>query len=70
MLSLPLLRALPWAYGALAGRVGLEGPLELLGRVTGPGPAGVLQKPTARETLLAKVDEVIRAASGSPTSAT
>jgi spermidine synthase len=31
--TLPLLRALPWAYGALAGRLGLGGPLELLGRV-------------------------------------
>jgi spermidine synthase len=31
--TLPLLRALPWAYGGLAGRLGLEGALELLGRV-------------------------------------
>jgi len=30
--TLPLLQAVPWAYGALAGRLGLEGPLELLGR--------------------------------------
>ena len=33
ILTLPLLRALPWVYGALAGRLGLEGPLELAGRV-------------------------------------
>jgi len=30
--TLPLLRALPWAYGSVAGRLGLEGPLELAGR--------------------------------------
>jgi spermidine synthase len=33
LVTLPLLRALPWAYGGLAGGLGLEGPLELLGRV-------------------------------------
>jgi spermidine synthase len=32
LLTLPLLRGLPWLYGLLAGGVGLEGPLELLGR--------------------------------------
>ncbi len=34
LLSVPLLRALPWAYGALAGRGELEGAVELAGRVT------------------------------------
>jgi spermidine synthase len=33
LLTLPLLRALPWAYGALAGRAGLEGPIEMAGRM-------------------------------------
>jgi spermidine synthase len=32
LLTLPLLRGLPWLYGLLAGQAGLEGPLELLGR--------------------------------------
>ena len=31
--TLPLLQALPWAYGAIAGRLGLEGPLETAGRL-------------------------------------
>ncbi len=31
LLTLPLLRALPWAYGALVARTGLTGPLEHLG---------------------------------------
>src|SRR3990172_1214376 len=34
LLTLPALRALPWAYGALTVRLGLEGAAELLGRVT------------------------------------
>jgi spermidine synthase len=60
ILTLPLLRALPWAYGALAGRVGLEGPLELGGRVLLAGivllPATVLlgmTVPLAVESLAA-----------------
>src|SRR3990172_3462101 len=34
ILTLPALRALPWAYGVLTVRLGLEGAAELLGRVT------------------------------------
>src|SRR3972149_8471049 len=34
ILTLPALRALPWAYGVLTARLGLEGAAELLGRVT------------------------------------
>jgi spermidine synthase len=33
LLTLPLLRAVPWAYGAFAGRAGLEGPVEMAGRM-------------------------------------
>src|SRR3990172_3175296 len=33
LLTLPALRALPWAYGALTARLGLEGAAELLGCV-------------------------------------
>src|SRR3990172_8320908 len=33
LLTLPALRALPWAYGALTVRLGLEGAAEPLGRV-------------------------------------
>jgi spermidine synthase len=60
ILTLPLLRVLPWVYGALAGRLGLEGPLELLGRVLLAAlvllPATVLlgmTVPLAVETLAA-----------------
>ncbi len=60
ILTLPLLRVLPWAYGALAGRLGLEGPLELGGRVILAAvvllPATVLlgmTVPLAVETLTA-----------------
>jgi spermidine synthase len=60
LLTLPLLRALPWLYGALAGRLGLEGPLELGGRVALAAvvllPATVLlgmTVPLAVETLVA-----------------
>ncbi|HSB61916.1 MAG TPA: hypothetical protein VLI67_09360, partial [Vicinamibacteria bacterium] len=44
LVSWPLLRALPAAYGALAGRISLDGPLESLGRGLA---AGVLVMPTA-----------------------
>jgi spermidine synthase len=33
LVTLPLLRALPWAYGTLVARAGLEGPAEMAGRV-------------------------------------
>ena len=33
LLTLPLLRALPWAYGTLVAQAGLEGPVEAAGRV-------------------------------------
>ena len=43
LLTLPLLRALPWAYGILVARAGLEGVVEMAGRV---GLAAVVLLPT------------------------